>query len=78
MSESRSQLVRVALLNKMDEFSEKFKSGRGGVIFESKDLCCRFWTFLSMKLKTCNMRGGVKGRLELFRKFIRFGDATRP
>ena len=24
------------------------------------------------------MRGGVKGRLELFRKFICFGDATRP
>ena len=24
------------------------------------------------------MRGGVKGRLELFRKFIRFGDAVCP
>ena len=25
-----------------------------------------------------NMRGGVKARLEYFRKFIRFGSATRP
>ena len=24
------------------------------------------------------MRGGVKGRLEFFRKFIRFGTLTRP
>jgi len=24
------------------------------------------------------MRGGVKGRLELFRKFISFGDAILP
>ena len=25
-----------------------------------------------------NMRGGVKGRLELFQKFIRFGSLIRP
>ena len=25
-----------------------------------------------------NMMGGVKARLEYFRKFIRFGSATRP
>ena len=24
------------------------------------------------------IRGGIKGRLEFFRKFVRFGTATRP
>ena len=39
-----------------------------------------FVTILSRKAQ-CNfpkMRGGVKSRLELFRKFIRFGNVTRP
>ena len=39
-----------------------------------------FVTILSRKAQ-CNfpkMRGGVKGRFELFRKFIRFGNVRRP
>ena len=39
---------------KKDEFSEKFQRGGGGH-FQSKNLCCRFWTykqgFLSMKVE---------------------------
>ena len=39
---------------KTDEFSEKFQRGGGGH-FQSKNLCCRFWTykqgFLSMKVE---------------------------
>ena len=55
---------------KTDEFSEKFPN-----------LYYRFWTFkqgfwsIKFKKKICNM---VKGRLELFRKFIRFKGITRP
>ena len=41
---------------------------------------CTFVPILSRKAQ-CNfpkMRGGVKGRFELFRKFIRFGIVRRP
>ena len=30
-------------VSKTDEFSEKFQKGGGGH-FQSKNLCCRFWT----------------------------------
>ena len=40
---------------KTEEFSEKFQRGGGGGLFQSKNLCCRFWTykqgFLSMKVE---------------------------
>ena len=40
------------------------------------------WANLWISEKNCNMIfrkwGGVKGRLELFRKFIHFGDAGHP
>ena len=65
-------------VTKMDEFSEKF---------QSKNLCCRFWTFITgffrmfsekLQYNFLKMRGGgVKGRLELFQKIIRFGTLTR-
>ena len=53
----------------------------GGGHFQSKNLSCRFWTFIKgLKRafwKNCNMIirnwGGVIGRVEFFRKFIRFG-----
>ena len=59
-----------------------------GSHFQSKNLYCRFMP-LKTVLRSCipekirNMifqkwGGGVKGRLELFRKFIRFGDAICP
>ena len=58
---------------------------RGGGHFQSKDFCCRFLSGLYEheidKKKMCydfpKMRGGVKGRLEIFRKFIHFGVAIR-
>ena len=39
-----------------------------------------FVAFLSQNLQYNfpKMRGGVKGRLEFFRKFIRFRSLTRP
>ena len=65
------------------------KVSKGGVgHFQSKNLYCRFWTFIQgfkegFSGKNCNMifrkwGGGVKCRLKFFRKFIRFGTATRP
>ena len=60
---------------------------KGGSHFQSKNLHCRFWTFLgffqtfSKKLQhnfPKSMGGEVKDRLELFRKFIRFGTVNRP
>ena len=62
-----------------DDFSEKFHGG--GDPFQSENLYCRCWTLkqgswsIKLKKKICNM---VKGRLELFRKFIRFGGITCP
>ena len=55
--------------------------------FPFKNVCCRFWTFIGFFLDMIpkklqynfpKMRGGggVEGRLELFRKFIRFDVAT--
>ena len=77
---------------KTDEFLEKFQTGGGGH-FQSKNLYCRFWTFkqgfLSMKLiqkghfrvcfSTIVLRK-IKTRhiLELFQKFIGFGDVILP
>ena len=47
-----------------DEFLENFQRGGGGH-FPFKKLYCRFWTF-------------IKGFLDVFRKFTRFGNLTRP
>ena len=76
---------------KTDEFSRKVPKGGtvGGGHFQSKKLCCILWTFkevfLSMKFEEkklqhdfLKMRGGVKGGLDLFWKFIHFGGVTRP
>ena len=71
---------------KLDEFSEKFQ--RGGGHFQSKNLYCRFWTFIKglfsdvlwkyLQHNFPKMRGvGVEGRLEFFQKFIRFGSVIR-
>ena len=67
-----------------DEFW-KGSIGWRGCHFQSKNLCCRFWIFkqgfFRKKLQHdfLKMRGGgVKGRLELFRKLICFGSVTHP
>ena len=44
-------------------------SKRGGGQFPSKNLSCSF---------SKNEGGGVKGRLEIFQKFIRFGSGILP
>ena len=66
-------------------FWKRSKVGRGGH-FRSKNFYFRFWTFKevffwTIPKKNCNRifqkwGGGVKGRLELFRKFILFGTMT--
>ena len=67
----------------------KFPKGRGGGHFQSKNLYCRFLPLFIDDTSVMNfennlqhnfpkMRGGVKGRLELFRKSIRFGGARLP
>ena len=33
---------------------------------------------MKLQYNLTKVRGGVKGRLEFFRKFIRFGSVTRP
>ena len=61
------------------------KGGRGH--FQFKNLYCRLWAFVRGIFgrfpKNCNvifrkLGGGVKGRLEFFRKIIPFGSLTRP
>ena len=65
-------------------FFRKISKEGGGCHFQSKNLCCRFWTFkqnfLSTKLiqnvqdDSPKMRlGGVKVCLELFQNFMHFG-----
>ena len=65
-----------------------------GVSFSISKINCRFWTFIQgVSAKSCNMifqkncnissqkwggGGGIKGRLEFFWKFIRFGGAICP
>ena len=67
----------------------KVPKGGGGGHFQSKNLYWRFWAFIQgfiagFSEKNCNLifrkwgEGGIKGRLEFYRKFIRFGTATRP
>ena len=61
----------------------------GGGHFRSKNLCCRFLPLeegyfghefrnKSATWFSENEGGGVKGRSELFRKFIRFGEGKLP
>ena len=74
--------------SKTDEFSEKFQRG-GEVIFNPKIYVADFCHFrryfghefqkkLQHNFPKMSGEGGVKGRLELFRKFIRFGRGMRP
>ena len=72
---------------KTDEVSEKLQIGGH---FQSKNFCCRFWTyrqgFLSIKWKknatwfSENEGGGGEGQRPFGTslKFFRFGDATHP
>ena len=71
-----------------DEFSGKFQRGEG-VIFYPKIFIADFGPlYRALKIKqglsetNCNIsfqnEGGVKGRLDFFRKFIRFGRLNRP
>ena len=70
---------------KTDEFSEKF---RGGGSFPIQKFMLQIFAIIKgtsvMNFGTNpqhdfpKMRGGIKGRLELFRKFIRFGRAKLP
>ena len=45
---------------KTDEFSEKFQKGGGGH-FQSKNLCCKIWTFKQgyLTMKTATFEGFV-------------------
>ena len=73
--------------SKTDEFLEKFQKG-GGVISNPKIYVadfCHYKRFLGhvFRKKSAtwfseNEGGGIKGRLELFQKFIRFGSAALP
>ena len=72
-------------VNKTDEFSANFHRGEGGEggHLQSKILCCVFWTFKQGFWarnweKNCNMIFENEDRLELFWKFIRFGDDICP
>ena len=61
----------------------KSSKGLGGGYFQSKKLYCRFWILtraFSVKKYAVQFSegGGVKGRLELFRKFIQNGTVKRP
>ena len=92
VSQSVSQWVREGWRLQNGWIFGKVPKGGGGH-FQSKNLCCKIWTFkqgyLTMKLIQSvaslkklqhnfpKMRG-VKGRLELFRKFIRFGWGRLP
>ena len=73
--------------SKTDDFSEKFQ--RGGVSFSIQKFMLQIFTIIDdtsvmnfgKKLQydfPKMMGGGVKGRLELFRKFIRFGRVKLP
>ena len=75
-------------ISKTDEFSEKFRRG-GGVIFNPKiyvaDFCHyrryfghEFQKKFATQLSENEGGRGVKGRLELFRKFTRFGRGMHP
>ena len=69
-------------------FGKVPKRGWGGGHFQSNKLYCRFWTFLQVFKQHFFIKnatwffeiegGGVKGCLELFQRFIRFGSVTRP
>ena len=43
-----------------------------------KNLYCKFWTFTYFFSGGFPKKMQYKGHLEIFRKFIRFGTATRP
>ena len=71
----------------MDEFSEKFQ--RGGGSFSIQKFILQIFAIIDdtsvmnfRKNLQCNFPknegGGGNGRLELFRKFIRFGRGMRP
>ena len=82
---SQEQLFLVGNINsgtgdgtKTDEFSEKFKRG-GRVILKPKIYITDFGPLYGALNRDFRKRlQGVKGRLEYFRKFIRFGAVTRP
>ena len=67
----------------MDEFSEKFRRGGGGVIFNPKNYIADFCHYRyfghefrkKLQYDFPKMRGG---EVELFRKFIRFGGGRLP
>ena len=70
---------------KTDEFSENFQGG--GVIFNPKIYVADFgplyravkWVWgKKLQYDFLKMMGGVKGCLELLRKFIRFGGVRLP
>ena len=70
---------------KQMNFQKSSKGGWAFSHFQSKNLYGRFWTFkqdflsIQFEKKKFQKSGGeVKGRSELFRKFVRFGVATRP
>ena len=72
--------------SKTEEFSEKFRTGGGS--FPIQKFKLQIFAIIKgisvMNFGTNSqhdfpkMRGGVKGRLELFRKFIRFGEGMLP
>ena len=73
--------------SKTDEFSEKFQ--RGGGSFSIQKFMLQIFAIID-DTSVMNFRknlqhnfpknegGGINGRLELFRKFIRFGRGMRP
>ena len=75
-------------LQKWRHFWKSSKGREGGGHYQSKKLCCIFWTIKQcfkqvLFGKNCNIifrkwGEGVKGRLEFPRKFIRFCSVTRP
>ena len=76
--------------SKTDEFSEKFQRVWGGGSFSIQKFMLQIFAIIddtsvmnfrkNLQHNFPKMRGGrgVKGRLELFRKFIRFGRGMRP
>ena len=69
---------------KSEEFSEKFQKG-GGAHFQTKNLCCRFWTFKQGFFRTGSEKKNLQHDLPKMRvgakavcKFIRFISVTCP